>query len=165
MVIQNVPSTVLCNRRSTLIQMILSLLLLLASLLQQHGSEAESSHISKFQHPSLKEQNGKCKLYVSYKVFTTFFHWLVNLMYKYLSSLYILQFTHCLHPGFKRTRFTTHILLTFKRQWMRALIWFKQHYPGKEVEITFTFQVYPCVFKRENPLKFHVPRERFSLWS
>ncbi|XP_067104108.1 platelet-derived growth factor C [Osmerus mordax] len=58
MVIQNVPSTVLCDRLSTLIQMILSLLLLLASLLQQHGSEAESSHISKFQHPSLKEQNG-----------------------------------------------------------------------------------------------------------
>lgn len=38
--------------------MILPLLILLASLLHRHGTEAESSHISKFQHPSLKEQNG-----------------------------------------------------------------------------------------------------------
>ncbi|XP_024285275.1 platelet-derived growth factor C [Oncorhynchus tshawytscha] len=38
--------------------MILPLFILLVSLLQKHGSEAESSHISKFQQPSLKEQNG-----------------------------------------------------------------------------------------------------------
>ncbi|XP_010898120.2 platelet-derived growth factor C [Esox lucius] len=58
MVIQNVRSTVLCNRRLPLIQMILPLLILLLSLLQRHGLEAESSHISKFQQPSLKEHNG-----------------------------------------------------------------------------------------------------------
>lgn len=39
--------------------MILPLLLLLASLLQQYGSEAESSHISKFNPPGVKEQNGE----------------------------------------------------------------------------------------------------------
>ncbi|XP_056899546.1 platelet-derived growth factor C [Takifugu flavidus] len=38
--------------------MILPLLLLLASLLQQYGSEAESSHVSKFNPPGVKEQNG-----------------------------------------------------------------------------------------------------------
>ncbi|XP_070994142.1 platelet-derived growth factor C-like [Oncorhynchus clarkii lewisi] len=38
--------------------MILPLFILLVSLHQKHGSEAESSHISKFQQPSLKEQNG-----------------------------------------------------------------------------------------------------------
>ncbi|KAM6953854.1 platelet-derived growth factor C [Aplochiton taeniatus] len=58
MVMQNSPSTVLCNCRRPLIQMILSLLILLVSFLQQNGSGAESSHSSKFQHPSLKEQNG-----------------------------------------------------------------------------------------------------------
>ncbi|XP_055783352.1 platelet-derived growth factor C-like [Salvelinus fontinalis] len=58
MVILNVSSTVFCNRCPPLIQMILPLLILFVSLLQQHGSEAESSHVSKFQQPSLKEQNG-----------------------------------------------------------------------------------------------------------
>ncbi|XP_029368476.1 platelet-derived growth factor C [Echeneis naucrates] len=38
--------------------MILLLLFLLASLLQQYGSEAESSHVSKIHLPSVKEQNG-----------------------------------------------------------------------------------------------------------
>ncbi|XP_034740136.1 platelet-derived growth factor C isoform X2 [Etheostoma cragini] len=38
--------------------MILPLIFLLASLLQQYGSEAESSNISKFHPPSVKEQNG-----------------------------------------------------------------------------------------------------------
>ncbi|KAK2904435.1 platelet-derived growth factor C [Channa argus] len=38
--------------------MILPLLFLLASLLQQYGSEADSSHVSKFHLPSVKEQNG-----------------------------------------------------------------------------------------------------------
>ncbi|XP_005726548.1 platelet-derived growth factor C [Pundamilia nyererei] len=57
-VIQTVPSTELCDRRLPLIQMILPLIFLLASLLQQYGSEAESSHVSKFPLPSVKEQNG-----------------------------------------------------------------------------------------------------------
>lgn len=39
--------------------MILPLLFLLASLLQQYGSEAESSHVSKFNPPDVKEQNGE----------------------------------------------------------------------------------------------------------
>ncbi|XP_017272903.1 platelet-derived growth factor C [Kryptolebias marmoratus] len=38
--------------------MILPLIFLLASLLQQYGTEAESSHDSKFHLPSVKEQNG-----------------------------------------------------------------------------------------------------------
>ncbi|XP_061580876.1 platelet-derived growth factor C [Cololabis saira] len=38
--------------------MILSFIFLLASLLQQYGTEAESSHVSKFHLPILKEQNG-----------------------------------------------------------------------------------------------------------
>lgn len=53
------PQTALCDRQPPLIQMILPLLLLLASLLQQYGSEAESSLVSKFNPPSVKEQNGK----------------------------------------------------------------------------------------------------------
>ncbi|XP_039976764.1 platelet-derived growth factor C isoform X3 [Xiphias gladius] len=57
-VIQTIPSTALCDRLPQLIQMILPLLFLLASLLQQYGSEAESSHVSKFNLPSVKEQNG-----------------------------------------------------------------------------------------------------------
>uniref|UniRef100_A0A3B4ZN73 Platelet-derived growth factor C n=1 Tax=Stegastes partitus TaxID=144197 RepID=A0A3B4ZN73_9TELE len=57
-VIQIIPSTALCDRQPPLIQMILPLLFLLASLLQQYGSEAETSHVSKFHLPSVKEQNG-----------------------------------------------------------------------------------------------------------
>ncbi|KAG7517414.1 platelet-derived growth factor C isoform X1 [Solea senegalensis] len=38
--------------------MILPLLFLLASLLQKYGSEAESSHVTKFHLPSVKQQNG-----------------------------------------------------------------------------------------------------------
>ncbi|XP_068181689.1 platelet-derived growth factor C isoform X2 [Antennarius striatus] len=57
-VIQTVPSTALCDRQPPLIQMILPLLFLLASLLQQYGSDAESSHVSKFHLPGVKEQNG-----------------------------------------------------------------------------------------------------------
>ncbi|KAM9375669.1 platelet-derived growth factor C [Pholidichthys leucotaenia] len=38
--------------------MILPFLFLLPPLLQQHGSEAESSHVNKFHLPSIKEQNG-----------------------------------------------------------------------------------------------------------
>ncbi|XP_034083524.1 platelet-derived growth factor C isoform X1 [Gymnodraco acuticeps] len=57
-VIQTITSTELCDRQPPLIQMILPLLFLLASLLQQYGSEAESSHVSKFHTPSVKEQNG-----------------------------------------------------------------------------------------------------------
>ncbi|XP_034545160.1 LOW QUALITY PROTEIN: platelet-derived growth factor C [Notolabrus celidotus] len=57
-VIQTTPSSALCDRHPPLIQMILPLLLLLASLLQHYGSEAESSHVSKFHLPSVKEQNG-----------------------------------------------------------------------------------------------------------
>ncbi|KAL0974320.1 hypothetical protein UPYG_G00218780 [Umbra pygmaea] len=58
MVIQYFQSTVLCNRHLPVIQMIHPLLILLLSLLKHHGSGAESSHISKFHQPSLKEQNG-----------------------------------------------------------------------------------------------------------
>lgn len=58
-VIQTIPSTALSDRQPPLIQMILPLLFLLASLLQQYGSEAESSHVSKFHPPSVKEQNGE----------------------------------------------------------------------------------------------------------
>ncbi|KAI3351466.1 hypothetical protein L3Q82_020317, partial [Scortum barcoo] len=57
-VIQTIPSTALRDRQPPLIQMILPLLFLLASLLQQYGSEAESSQVSKFHPPSVKEQNG-----------------------------------------------------------------------------------------------------------
>ncbi|KAF3838747.1 hypothetical protein F7725_010515 [Dissostichus mawsoni] len=57
-VIQTITSTELCDRQPPLIQMILPLLFLLASLPQQYGSEAESSHVSKFHTPSVKEQNG-----------------------------------------------------------------------------------------------------------
>ncbi|XP_078116259.1 platelet-derived growth factor C isoform X1 [Sander vitreus] len=57
-VIQTIPSTALCDRQPPLIQMILPLIFLLASLLQQYGSEAESTHVSKFHPPSVKEQNG-----------------------------------------------------------------------------------------------------------
>lgn len=42
--------------------MILPLLLLLASLLQQYGTEAESSHVSKLHIPAVKEQNGECSI-------------------------------------------------------------------------------------------------------
>lgn len=47
--------------------MILPLLLLLASLLQQYGCEAESSHVSKFNPPGVKEQNGEFSLQHSLK--------------------------------------------------------------------------------------------------
>ncbi|XP_026212960.1 platelet-derived growth factor C isoform X2 [Anabas testudineus] len=57
-VIQTDPSAALRDRQLQLIQMILPLLFLLASLLQQYGSEAESSHVGKFHLPSVKEQNG-----------------------------------------------------------------------------------------------------------
>lgn len=58
-VIQDHPSNSALCSPAPLIQMILPLLLLLASLLQQYGSEAESSHISKFNPPGVKEQNGE----------------------------------------------------------------------------------------------------------
>ncbi|KAJ8015438.1 hypothetical protein DPEC_G00026120 [Dallia pectoralis] len=58
MVIQHARSTVPCNRRQTHIQMTLLLFILFLSLLPRHGSEAESSHISKLQQSSLKEHNG-----------------------------------------------------------------------------------------------------------
>ncbi|XP_012732371.1 platelet-derived growth factor C [Fundulus heteroclitus] len=48
----------LCDREPPLIQMILLLLFLLASLLQQHGTDTESSNVSKFQLSSVKEPNG-----------------------------------------------------------------------------------------------------------
>lgn len=59
---QTIPSTALCP--PPLIQMILPFIFLLASLLQQYGSEAESSHVSKFQPPSVKEQNGELSLFL-----------------------------------------------------------------------------------------------------
>lgn len=49
----------LCDRQLPLIQMILLLIFLLASLLQQYGTEAESSDVSKLQLSSIKEPNGK----------------------------------------------------------------------------------------------------------
>ncbi|CAB1452125.1 unnamed protein product [Pleuronectes platessa] len=57
-VIQTIPSTAPCDRQPPLIQMILPFFFLLASLLQHYGSEAESSHVTKFHLPSIKEQNG-----------------------------------------------------------------------------------------------------------
>uniref|UniRef100_A0A8D3ABK3 Platelet-derived growth factor C n=1 Tax=Scophthalmus maximus TaxID=52904 RepID=A0A8D3ABK3_SCOMX len=56
--IRTVPSTAPCDRPPPLIQMILPFLCLLASLLQHYGSGAESSHVTKFHLPSVKEQNG-----------------------------------------------------------------------------------------------------------
>lgn len=65
-VIQTIPSSSALCWPAPLIQMILPLLLLLASLLQQYGSEAESSHVSKFNPPGVKEQNGEFSvLYMS----------------------------------------------------------------------------------------------------
>ncbi|XP_034454480.1 platelet-derived growth factor C isoform X2 [Hippoglossus hippoglossus] len=55
---QTIPSTAPCDRLPPLIQMILPFFFLLASLLQQYGSEAESTHVTKFHLPSIKEQNG-----------------------------------------------------------------------------------------------------------
>ncbi|XP_053735306.1 platelet-derived growth factor C [Synchiropus splendidus] len=57
-VIRPVPFAARCDRHPPLIQMILPALLLLATLLQQYGSHAESSHIGKFHLQSVKEQNG-----------------------------------------------------------------------------------------------------------
>ncbi|KAM4732277.1 platelet-derived growth factor C [Anableps anableps] len=48
----------LCDRQLPLIQMILLLIFLLASLLQQYGTEAESSDVNKLQLSSIKEPNG-----------------------------------------------------------------------------------------------------------
>lgn len=58
-VIQTIPSNSALCSPAPLFQMILPLLLLLASLPQQYGSEAESSHVSKFNPPGVKEQNGE----------------------------------------------------------------------------------------------------------
>ncbi|XP_054887156.1 platelet-derived growth factor C-like [Poeciliopsis prolifica] len=48
----------LCDRKLPLIQMILLLIFLLPSLLQQYGTDAESSDVSKLQLSSIKEPNG-----------------------------------------------------------------------------------------------------------
>lgn len=64
---QIIPSNSALCSPAPLIQMILPLLLLLASLLQQYGSEAETSHLSKFNLPGVKEQNGEFSLQPSPK--------------------------------------------------------------------------------------------------
>lgn len=151
-VIQTIPSTAFWDRQPPLIQMILPLFFLLASLLQHYGSEAESSHVSKFHPPGVKEQNGE----------------------------FSLHFVTCRQVVERNTGIT---LSMFILTGLEAILWkctscFSLN--GDEwafhsaqtalsrigsAKLPFTFKVYPCMFKGENPLKFQVPRETFSPWS
>lgn len=126
MVILNVSSTVFCNRCPPLIQMILPLLILFVSLLQQHGSETESSHVSKFQQPSLKEHNGKLRVFNVCLAVTFNRGWVGNKG----------QFSHihsCSYINFQNSNLhllqSTSCLSLNSNEWIR-FIQFKQHYPG-----------------------------------
>lgn len=89
--------------------MILPLIFLLASLLQQYGSEAESSHVSKLNPPSVKEQNGEFpSLFVTFRK-----SYLIEHKLQYFSRTYndMLILT-----GLGAILLKMHILLEFKLQ-------------------------------------------------